>query len=276
MLLRAISGSVYVAVIVCCVLFGQRSFTMLMAVFGVIGINEVVGMFTRGMRVSKVAQYLDLLFFASIILMIYFGCIVAGRAQDLIVICIYYLLAYIPLRMIVAVCQKTDSPLRQAAGAFFGFVYVGIPIFALTLTYCLAYKLEQLVPVVLMSFILIWLNDTGAYLSGRTFGRTKLCERLSPKKTWEGFWGGFGLCIVASVVYALICGLPFWLYGLYGAVVSVAATFGDLFESLIKRKCGVKDSGTLIPGHGGILDRIDSFLAVAPITVIFITILVMI
>ena len=117
----------------------------------------------------------------------------------------------------------------------------------------------------------IWINDTGAYLSGRTFGRRKLCERLSPKKTWEGFWGGFILTLAAGaatpfVLCQSVDKLPIWV--IYAALVSVFATFGDLFESLIKRRLGVKDSGNLIPGHGGILDRIDSLLAVAPFALI--------
>ncbi|MDE6334502.1 MAG: phosphatidate cytidylyltransferase, partial [Muribaculaceae bacterium] len=125
-------------------------------------------------------------------------------------------------------------------------------------------------------FIFIWINDTGAYLSGRTLGHTKLCERLSPKKTWEGFWGGFALTVAAGLVAAHIIGggtgRAYIIWSLYAAVVSIAGTYGDLFESLIKRTLGLKDSGNIIPGHGGILDRIDSLLAVSPIALVMVLI----
>ncbi len=131
--------------------------------------------------------------------------------------------------------------------------------------------------LVLITFILIWVNDTGAYLSGMSMGRHKMCERLSPKKTWEGFWGGFILCIVAGIVSAMIIGHAglekMIIWGVYAALVSLFGTFGDLFESLIKRNLNVKDSGNLIPGHGGILDRIDSILAVAPLAALMSSIL---
>ncbi|MDE6301394.1 MAG: phosphatidate cytidylyltransferase [Muribaculaceae bacterium] len=269
MLLRAISGSVYVAVIVLCIIFGPRWFTLLTGVFGVIGINEVVKMFNgTESRGSVVAQYLDLLFFAVVLLLPYMTFVAGNDTAFMILIVLAAL--YIPVRMIAAVGQKGDNTLRQVAGAFFGLIYVGLPLLMVNTAYIISWALNRniVISVMLVSFVLIWLNDTGAYLSGRTFGRHKLCERLSPKKTWEGFWGGFALCIVASVVYAFVSGLNPVTSGCYGAVVSVASTFGDLFESLIKRKCGVKDSGTLIPGHGGVLDRIDSFLAVAPLAVL--------
>ena len=111
-----------------------------------------------------------------------------------------------------------------------------------------------------LAFIAIWVNDSGAYLAGSQLGRHKLFPSLSPNKSWEGFVGGFIATVLVS--YFLMEGS---LLGLvYGAVISVAATWGDLFESMLKRKAGVKDSGKVIPGHGGILDRIDSLLFVLP------------
>ncbi len=121
--------------------------------------------------------------------------------------------------------------------------------------------------------ITVWANDTFAYLAGITLGRRgkhKLCERLSPKKTWEGFAGG----IAGAMVVAAVTG-RFWMEGnvllwtAFGLVVALAAVGGDLAESAVKRRAGVKDSGTLLPGHGGVLDRFDATLGAVPVAFLF-------
>ena len=125
-------------------------------------------------------------------------------------------------------------------------------------------------------FIMIWLNDTGAFCVGSMIGKHKLFPRISPNKSWEGFFGGVVFAIASAFVFKY--GFPQYfdnisiggLCGL-GVVVSAFATWGDLVESLIKRTLGVKDSGTLLPGHGGILDRIDSLLLVVPASLLYLT-----
>ena len=120
----------------------------------------------------------------------------------------------------------------------------------------------------------IWLNDTFAYLVGSRFGKRKLAPRISPNKSWEGFWGGIGGCMLIWVVLALLhvrgIGLLFALP--VGALVGAMAVFGDLFESRIKRGFGVKDSGNLLPGHGGMLDRSDALLFGCMIAFLFLKI----
>ena len=123
---------------------------------------------------------------------------------------------------------------------------------------------------------MIWLNDTGAFCVGSMIGRRRLFERISPKKSWEGFWGGMAFSIIAGILLYLFGDGIFgvfddspWRWVALGIVVPVFATWGDLAESLLKRTVHVKDSGHLIPGHGGILDRIDSLLLVSPAVVIF-------
>ncbi|MFN3876240.1 MAG: phosphatidate cytidylyltransferase, partial [Flavobacteriales bacterium] len=114
--------------------------------------------------------------------------------------------------------------------------------------------------------LLVWTNDTGAYLVGRLIGRRKLMPAVSPAKTWEGFVGGAVLTLLAAWFWAPRCpslGGAVWMMA--GAAVSIAATAGDLFESWLKRRAGVKDSGRLMPGHGGVLDRFDGYLFAAPI-----------
>jgi phosphatidate cytidylyltransferase len=128
---------------------------------------------------------------------------------------------------------------------------------------------DRAAAAILWMFALIWINDTGAYCVGSTMGKHRLCERLSPKKSWEGFFGGMAFCIIASGIYALIAHGDMLTSIAFGLLVCVFATWGDLFESMLKRSAGVKDAGNIIPGHGGVLDRIDSLLFVAPAAAIF-------
>lgn len=124
----------------------------------------------------------------------------------------------------------------------------------------------------LLVLAMIWASDTGAWFTGTRWGRRKLIPRISPGKSWEGFWGGLATTVVVAVLAAPFLGvglaqLP--AMALLAVAVCLAAVLGDLFESLVKRQAGSKDSGTLIPGHGGVYDRIDSLLAALPVAVLF-------
>ncbi len=129
---------------------------------------------------------------------------------------------------------------------------------------------------VLMLLGLVWIADTAAYLAGRSFGRRKLAPAISPGKTWEGVGGGVGAAIIYAIIWAVFdAGLAarvqgaVWVPYLAGAVLLCAASVvGDLFESAAKRRAGVKDSGTLLPGHGGVLDRVDSATATLPVALL--------
>lgn len=117
-------------------------------------------------------------------------------------------------------------------------------------------------------FFMVWANDTFALLTGHYFGRTKLSPLISPAKTWEGFFGGLVFTVIAALVFTILLpsifyqplGVPWYHAVILGILVAIASTIGDLAESLLKRGTGVKDSGTIVPGHGGILDRMDSLL----------------
>lgn len=265
MIVRALSGAVYVGLIVGSLLLGAPYFTLLMAIFALLGVNELQRLLSGIVPMGLFGRVLDYLMVI---------CTFAAFSYLELGIAVFFMFAllYLPLRIIAAVASRDENPARAFMYSLFSLFYVGFPLVTLTFV---SYGWSKLI---LLTFIIIWLNDTGAYLTGCTMGRTKLCERLSPKKTWEGFWGGFILSAIAGGVgLYLLLNLHSWMTVtagvVYGMLVSVIGTYGDLFESLIKRTLGVKDSGNLIPGHGGILDRIDSLLAVAPLTLLFISIL---
>jgi phosphatidate cytidylyltransferase len=159
--------------------------------------------------------------------------------------------------------QKSKNPLQQIGTTLFAVVYLFIP---LALAIPVASESSNYEPKILMGlFILIWAADSWAFVSGSRFGKHKLFERLSPKKTWEGFWGS--VVLTAGTGYLLsITG--FGLSSSEGIGLGILTVFvgtaGDLFQSMLKRASGLKDSGTLLPGHGGILDRFDSILFCLP------------
>ena len=127
---------------------------------------------------------------------------------------------------------------------------------------------------VLAIFVFIWVNDTAAFVVGSLFGKHKFIERISPKKTVEGFIGGIVFSVLAAVILSKFFtdySLAFWIG--FSIVTALFGTLGDLFESLIKRTYEVKDSGSLIPGHGGILDRIDSLLIAIPAVYIYLAVM---
>lgn len=168
-----------------------------------------------------------------------------------------------PLLLIVQLWRKSEQPIRDVAYTILPMMYFGVPL-------SLMFALQQISPdgwlMVLLMVVMVWANDVFAYVGGSLFGRHKMWVRLSPKKTWEGTVTG----VVCSIVVTALLGnwllpqasLLFW--PVVGLVGSILATLGDLVESMIKRSVGVKDSGNVLPGHGGFLDRFDSLLVVTP------------
>ena len=123
---------------------------------------------------------------------------------------------------------------------------------------------------ILLIFVLIWISDTMSYVIGVQFGKNKISTKVSPNKTWEGFFGGLLFCLIFSILsFNYIQEIyPFWKTILLGLLIPIFAIIGDMTQSKLKRKAGVKNSGVLIPGHGGVYDRLDSTIGVAPIAFI--------
>jgi phosphatidate cytidylyltransferase len=169
--------------------------------------------------------------------------------------------------MAVASGRPGPEILRNAAAALFPIVYIGLPLGALAAVRVLGGR-----EAVLLMMATIVISDSAQYYTGRALGRRPLAPTISPKKTVEGAVGGLVFGTLAFVVGArFVFGTaPALLVTLVGASIAALGIVGDLFESLLKRSAGVKDSGALIPGHGGVLDRIDSWLFAAPVYYVFV------
>jgi phosphatidate cytidylyltransferase len=163
------------------------------------------------------------------------------------------------------------KPFTNIAFTFLGIFYIAVP-FAL-LNIAAFEKGTYNFQIIFGCLFILWASDTGAYFAGTRFGRRKLFERISPKKSWEGALGGALLAMVFAVGIAYYFrSLALWQWLTIGAIIIVGGTFGDLVESLLKRSVEIKDSGDTLPGHGGFLDRFDGLLISAPFIVAFLEI----
>lgn len=278
MLTRAIFGAMYVAVIVGGIISGQVVFLFLLLLLSTLGVNEFLTMVNPAPEskqqgaIGLLLRALDCLGAAVLVVTIWSSPLFySGPVSSAPYLGVFFpgmitYVLYLVMRLCTQLWITTQSPLRSLSTSMMSQLYVALPLALM----CLIYRMSP--ELLLLLFVLVWVNDTFAYLCGRALGKHKLWERISPKKTWEGFWGG----ALFTVIVAALCGVygPFDPLGvlplaLLGLVVSVTGTLGDLVESLLKRTVGVKDSGKIIPGHGGILDRIDSMLVVSPSALVY-------
>lgn len=265
---RAITGVIFVAVLVGCILGGPISFTILFALISALTINEFGTIVNRreNTRMNKPISIL-----AGLFLFLCFGYIGVVPGANEIFIPYLFLILYL---FISELYKKQPNPLNNWAYAMMSQIYIALSFALLNV---LAYhsttveSISQYNPILPLSiFIFNWVNDTGAYCTGMLFGKHRLFERISPKKSWEGSIGGAVFSIIAAIVLAhffTFLSTGIWI-GL-GLTVVVFGTWGDLTESLMKRTLGIKDSGNILPGHGGMLDRFDSTLMAVPAAVVY-------
>ncbi len=262
---RAVTGFFFVLVVVGCVLYSKFSMGFLFLTIVLAGTQEYYKLAEkRGMEPMNWAGmgFAALLFFTSFL-----------YAQGVHRYGLIWINLVIPSFFLVRfVFDHRENALVDLAETILGIVYVAIPISLINfLPFLLgADALADFKWVVLGMFVLIWANDTFAYLTGRLLGRNKLYESVSPGKTWEGFFGGLIFAMVVAWLYSKFfteIETVHWIA--MGAIMSIFGTIGDLVESKMKRLAGVKDSGKLMPGHGGILDRFDAFLFSIPFVFIY-------
>jgi phosphatidate cytidylyltransferase len=186
--------------------------------------------------------------------------------------------------MFIELFRNVERPFDSLAHTFFAILYTAVPFSMFPFS---AFNQTGLEPLLQMEgiqfspgipigfFILLWTNDTGAYLVGSMIGKHRLFERISPKKSWEGFFGGMILTLLVARLFSGWLGVADttgWM--VIALIISVAGTLGDLLESMFKRSLGLKDSGTVMPGHGGFLDRFDSTVVAFPLVYLYLAIAV--
>ncbi|HPJ62166.1 phosphatidate cytidylyltransferase [Lentimicrobium sp.] len=181
----------------------------------------------------------------------------------------------VPLLLIVELFRNKGNPFRNVAAAMLGIVWIVFPLALLSGFFNPAADRGWIHGGALLGFFLIlWIYDSGAYIVGSIAGKRKMLERISPGKSWEGFAGGTAAgLLTAYMISASFLEFSSLEWMLIAIVIIIFGTLGDLIESMLKRSAGIKDSGSLLPGHGGILDRFDAVLVAAPFVYLIITFL---
>lgn len=258
---RSLSGIIYVALIFSAIYIDCMPFFLVVFSFIAFAAHWEYAELNRLHRTRPLRVILDAL--ASIFMINATG-LTSLLLKPSLGIFILYLL-FILVRSLYS--NRSEQP-AEISKIIFGHIYITLPITLATL-------LKDIYPSILLTAVVaIWANDTGAYIVGSRIGKNRLFPSLSPKKSWEGFFGGMLFSVISTTLLAYF--LDVFMFDvitrgiILGIVISIFATWGDLFESMLKRNAGVKDSGSLIPGHGGILDRIDSMLFVIPITTLLV------
>ena len=259
---RVISALIGAAVIITSLLYGQWTYFVVFLAICLMAQWE----FYRLVRAQEYVPIRLLGVFIGSLLFVLSFLIEAGYLESKYYFAIFPLACMI---FLVKLYKKSDkNPFVNIAFYYLGITYVALPFTLINIIVFFhdAYSFQ----ILLGLLIIIWASDTGAYFAGSMFGKRKLFERISPKKSWEGSIGGGIVALTCAFVisrYYTDLNLIEWV--IVGGIVVVTGTYGDLVESLFKRSMSIKDSGNVIPGHGGFLDRFDSLILSVPFVVVF-------
>lgn len=261
---RSLTAVFFVIIMVGSALLGQTVFSVLLFSITILSLNEFISIVSN----DKVQPALWPTIVAGGITYVAFATNAMGivSAQGLLAV-----LPVVFLLFVIELWRNKKNPFTNVAMSLLGITYIAVP-FGL-----LMYLFDPLVlsgplhyGVVLGFLLIIWLNDTGAYFVGSLIGKNKLFERISPGKTWEGSIGGLIFALLTAWGLSLIFRQLDVLHWMTLALVIITfGTLGDLVESMLKRSLGIKDSGTIMPGHGGLLDRFDAVLLSAPFVFVY-------
>ena len=260
---RTITGLLYALALIASLVINYFTFYVFFFIVLALGLKE----FYQLVEKKDIIPQKTLGFVMS--LGLYFSSYLLHVNEKMSLLTLNLLLALTFLLFAVELFRSKEISFVNIGATILGVIYVALPLSLLTF---LAFDTNNQYSyhLILSVFILVWLSDVGGYFAGINFGKHKLLERISPKKTWEGVAGGLLLCIIGSYILSQffpIMNIYMWL--VLGMLVCVSSVIGDLIESMLKRSANIKDSGNILPGHGGILDRFDSVLFVIPIVYIF-------
>lgn len=267
-IVRVLAGAVFVGLLLGGILINGYTFVVVLSLITVLCLYEFYGLIEKDAKVSVVRVWNVLGGF-----FLFLGSFSFCAYESSIISFVPYII-YLMVLFVSELYLKRKDPIQSLAYSILGQLYIAIPL-SLTNYLVFAYEPGSYHYVYILALLVfIWVNDSFAYLTGMLFGKHRLFERISPKKSWEGFVGGAVFSVGSSLIFAHFfpnLSIPVWLG--FAATTVIFGTWGDLFESLIKRTLGVKDSGNMIPGHGGILDRFDSTILAIPAIFVYLVII---
>jgi phosphatidate cytidylyltransferase len=257
---RILTAIIFTSIMIGAVLVNQRTFILLFFIINILGLQE----FYRLIFPPSSLKYTKFPVWVLVISIYVTAILIIVNHNDPKIFLINIPLAF--GLFIYELYGRSETPFLNLAISFLGVIYITIPIVFVIAIAFLPFQQEVYHSYFMIGFLLIvWASDTGAYIFGKLFGKHLLFKRISPKKTWEGSIGGafFSLLVAYGISFLeLEIALIDWI--MIALIIIVIGSFGDLIKSLLKRSVNVKDSGTILPGHGGILDRFDSLLSSAP------------
>lgn len=265
---RAITAFFFTIVMLGSILLGSYTFTAFYLILSLVGLFEFFKLIkTAGIRPHRNIALIA----ATLIFMMTAGYHYLQFETK-------YLLLLVPLIFSVFISElykKEKIPFANISYTFVGFIYVTVPFCFFYSLGFLANTYEYNFHLPLAFLFMLWASDTGAYLFGMKFGKTRLFERHSPKKSWEGFFGGMFTSVLVSYLISMwFTEINPWVWAGMAFLIVCFGTLGDLVESMLKRSLNVKDSGTFLPGHGGLLDRFDGLLIAAPVVYAYLYLIV--
>ncbi|MBO7281542.1 MAG: phosphatidate cytidylyltransferase [Bacteroidaceae bacterium] len=268
LIVRGVTGIVFVGVLIAAMLYSNISFGILFAIISGLAVNE----FCNLVRQYKKTTFSTLLAIMGGMYLFFILFAYTNYELDKPAVIVVPYIALCVYMFIRELYRKKGGALDNYAYFCLSQIYAALPFAMLNILATYGGDYSYVLPLAV--FIFLWSNDTGAYCVGSMIGKNKMFERISPKKSWEGFFGGAITAIIAGYVMSLFFDiLNTWQWIAMAATVVAAGTLGDLIESCMKREMKIKDSGNILPGHGGILDRFDSCILATPCVVLLLYLL---